>query len=539
MEQSPIEQARTELRTRLNAETGKLLWPELERHFARGVVIRVAQDLDLIDAAARVVEDDKAVVAEWMEQGRMGHPSMEEARDWVERQPAFWAVVVAPWVLIQEVAGSDGQTATSEGREMSPDNNQAKKRIDFTLAYYAGDRKTGSIAVVSRKNGELEVQQIAQGAESGADKLLKPIFIGLTENHEVITLEPKSKAISISKEFIPDAFPAHIYSDPVSNRDWFMNDGDKETGNDTLNCGDTGSSVTVVENTASSHARYLKTICVGRGHHQANFSYPSDAAPQVPKQAYVSNLIDGTLSVIGNDPEKSDSYLKVVATINLCEPEKDGFDAPQIPNNAFPHGLAYSKVSGKVYNLNNGYGTIAVVDPVTHVIERRIPFKGFSNLFMSRCGRYVIGRGADRKSDANHVIAKLAVLDVTTEEVVSRLDLQDIYISKYFFNPEGNKLYLTTSSSGSDEQQANIKGDALLVFDLTKLPQLELAQELRLGAPAGTLDFVQQNGGTELVFASNAAEGVVTLICGESSAVLEKIPVVEPSPHSRLWILPS
>lgn len=531
-----MDESKEELRARLNGETARLAWPELERHFARGVVIRVANDLDLIEVAMRLIADDKAAVAEWMEQGRVGHPTVENAQEWVGRQPAFWAVVVAPWVLIQEVADGAGQTFNSKGREMSVAGN---KNIDFTLAYYAGDRKTGAIAVVSRTGGQLEVKQIAQGEESGAEKLLKPIFIGLTENHEVITLEPRSKSVSIASCFIPDAFPAHIYSDPVSSRDWFMNDGDKETGNDTLNCGDNGSSVTVMENSSSSQVRYLKTICVGRGHHQANFSYPSEAAPQVPKQAYVSNLIDGTLSVIGNDPEKGDSYLKVVATINLCEPEKDGFDAPQIPNNAFPHGLAYSKVSGKVYNLNNGYGTIAVIDPVSNVIEQRVAFKGFSNLFMSPCGRYVIGRGADRKSDANHVIAKLALLDVMTLEVVSRLDLQDIYISKYFFNPEGSKLYLTTSSSGSDEQVANIKSDALLVFDLTRLPQLVLAQELRLGAPAGTLDFVAENGSTALVFASNAQDGVVTLISGESDAVIEKLPVVEPSPHSRLWVLPA
>ncbi len=414
-----------------------------------------------------------------------------------------------------------------------------KNNIDFTLAYYAGDRKTGAITVISRKGGQLEVTQLKNGPESGQTKLLKPIFIGLTEQREVITLEPQSKAVTITKGFIPDAFPAHIYSDPSSNRDWFMNDGDKESGNDTVNCGDNGSSVTVMENSASRAARHLKTICVGRGHHQANFSYPTIALPDVPKQAYISNLIDGTISVLGNDPDKSASYLKVIATINLCEPERDGFAQPQVPNNAFPHGLAYSKISGKVYNLNNGYGTIAVIDPHTHTVEQRIAFKGFSNLFMSPCGRYVIGRGADRKSDAAHVIAKLAVLDVTTLEVISRLDLADIYISKYFFNPEGSKLYLTTSASGSDEQMTNIKADALLTFDLTKLPQLVLAQELRLGAPTGTLDFALQDDKTTLVFASNAQDGVVTLICGESGTVIEKLPVVESSPHSRLWVLPN
>lgn len=208
-----------------------------------------------------------------------------------------------------------------------------------------------------------------------------------------------------------------------------------------------------------------------------------------------------------------------------------------IPSNAFPHGLVYSRATGKVYNLNNGYGTVAVIDPKSNTIEARLPFKGFSNLFVSPCGRFIFGRGADRKSDPNHVIAKLAVMDAATGEVVGRCDLPDIYISKYFFNPEGTKLYLTTSSSGSDEQKANLKTDALLVFDLGALPEIKQIKELRLGASIGTLDFLAPEGKTELIFSSNSAEGSVALICGERDEVIEKIEVAEGQKHSRLWLL--
>lgn len=96
------DEADVDLRTRLNFETGRLSWAELERHFARGAVIKVDASLDLIEVAVSVSEDDKKQVEEWMNGGLMGHPSMDDARDWVERKPEFWAVVVAPWVLIQE-----------------------------------------------------------------------------------------------------------------------------------------------------------------------------------------------------------------------------------------------------------------------------------------------------------------------------------------------------------------------------------------------------------------------------------------------------
>ena len=197
-----------------------------------------------------------------------------------------------------------------------------KKLADFTLAHYSGDRKTGRVAVVQYRNGKSNIKTIAVSDESGLDKLLKPVFVGLSEDYQVIELDPKSKELNLRAGLTADAFPAHIYSDPNSSRDWFMNDGDKETGNDTLNCGDQGSSVSIVDQANSSNAHFLKTICVGSGHHQATFSYTADTAPAVPNQAYIINLKDGTISVIGNDPDKSDSYLNVVATIDLCEPEK-------------------------------------------------------------------------------------------------------------------------------------------------------------------------------------------------------------------------
>jgi len=94
------------LRAQLNGETGKMNWKELERHFARGVVIRVARDLDLVEVAARIARDDKDSVANWMSEGLIDRASSAEALDWNQRQPEFWAVVVAPWVLVQENNGA-------------------------------------------------------------------------------------------------------------------------------------------------------------------------------------------------------------------------------------------------------------------------------------------------------------------------------------------------------------------------------------------------------------------------------------------------
>ena len=92
------------LRARLNVETGKLAWKELERHFARGVVVRVAGDLDLVEVALAMARDDKTAVEGWLAQGRIARASAEDGQTWHAEQSRFWAVVAAPWVLVQEVA---------------------------------------------------------------------------------------------------------------------------------------------------------------------------------------------------------------------------------------------------------------------------------------------------------------------------------------------------------------------------------------------------------------------------------------------------
>lgn len=90
------------IRDRLNAETGVLSWDELAPHFARGVVLHVSTDLDLITVAEKIIADDAATVQAWMSSNQVRRATDDDARDWVERVPNFWCVVSAPWVLAQE-----------------------------------------------------------------------------------------------------------------------------------------------------------------------------------------------------------------------------------------------------------------------------------------------------------------------------------------------------------------------------------------------------------------------------------------------------
>lgn len=85
----------------LNKETARLSWEELERHFARGSVIKVAAGVDLIEVAALFANDEAKTIEAQIAEGKVGHATMDDARIWNDSEAEFWAVVVAPWVLVQ------------------------------------------------------------------------------------------------------------------------------------------------------------------------------------------------------------------------------------------------------------------------------------------------------------------------------------------------------------------------------------------------------------------------------------------------------
>lgn len=90
------------VRDLLNAQTGRLSWPELARHFARGVVVCVERGRDLIDVAEIMVENRASDVERLYKSGAVYRAMDDHARRWENQRTSFWAVVVAPWVLVQE-----------------------------------------------------------------------------------------------------------------------------------------------------------------------------------------------------------------------------------------------------------------------------------------------------------------------------------------------------------------------------------------------------------------------------------------------------
>lgn len=92
------------LRVNLNLETARIAWKELLRFFAGGSVIAVAAELDLLEVAVHIAQDNKAQVEQWMLTHKVARVSDAQAQEWLERNTDVWAVVVKPWVLVQPIS---------------------------------------------------------------------------------------------------------------------------------------------------------------------------------------------------------------------------------------------------------------------------------------------------------------------------------------------------------------------------------------------------------------------------------------------------
>jgi len=87
---------------KVNLETSQIPWPELQRFFAAGRAVFVAGDLDLVEVAYQFSKDNKSQVQQWMVDNKVGQVSDYQAKNWVENKTTVWAVVVKPWILVQE-----------------------------------------------------------------------------------------------------------------------------------------------------------------------------------------------------------------------------------------------------------------------------------------------------------------------------------------------------------------------------------------------------------------------------------------------------
>ena len=86
---------------KLNLETAQIPWCELQRFFAQGKVFMVDAERDLVSIAHQVACDQADKIDRLINDSVINRVTDEQAKTMIERDSVVWAVVVAPWVLIQ------------------------------------------------------------------------------------------------------------------------------------------------------------------------------------------------------------------------------------------------------------------------------------------------------------------------------------------------------------------------------------------------------------------------------------------------------
>lgn len=88
---------------KIKLETAKIYWSELQRFFAKGEAIWISTQLDLIEVAYHFSIDDKAQVQIWLNEKTIAQVPDELALEWFNSNTQLWAVVIKPFVLVQEI----------------------------------------------------------------------------------------------------------------------------------------------------------------------------------------------------------------------------------------------------------------------------------------------------------------------------------------------------------------------------------------------------------------------------------------------------
>jgi DNA-binding beta-propeller fold protein YncE len=291
-----------------------------------------------------------------------------------------------------------------------------------------------------------------------------------------------------------------------------------------------GGSVTVVHNShlgpGGSPPTVLGTTCLlADGHKVAAFADNG--------RVFVSSETAGEIAVLDGTPGLT-SAPTLLGRIDLCNPNKetcnDESNTPSTtaftPNSSAPHGIRWSKLTKKIYSLQEGYGQIAEIDPASLAIIRTIdlttPYTSFG---ISPDGKHLLLRGETTAPQGT----KLGVIDLSAATpAIADLtipELEGTSPGAFKFSPDSKRFYILGGNGATAT-----KKDRLFVFDWTTLapPALTLLREIPLVATGGhSFDVLAQGAGVaKYVVVSNATPAnSLTIINAADNQEKQTVPV--------------
>lgn len=422
-----------------------------------------------------------------------------------------------------------------------------------------GNQNTLSVIGIDSQGNLKNVSTIGAAGEFGSNALGDMqfsngdwVFVNIGASNSVATIDPLSGATPIHEDtLLTGTRPVHVYRDPTDGeRIWSMNDGDPTGGNDSITCGGVGTSVTVLKNShigiGGNPPSVVGTTCtLAAGHGVVAFSQPTQTDGSIPKYAVVTNEKGGQMAFLDNN-QASATYRNMVARLDLCTdfgqagltpPGADcdnetptALTVPFTPNGSSPHGIRWSKLTGKIYSMQTGYSEIIEVSPTLitlgpghnqTAVTRRLSLAGtpYASYGITPDGKFLFLRGQDITSDVDHIIGKLAVVDLTAGgslTITALPDLMDVVPSTFKFTPDGQRMYLLAAdtTAGTGNQLLNQKKNRLFVFNPSAFPVVPTPTEIAL-QPANGHNFdvlVQGSGQASGVLVSNGTPGLNGLV---------------------------
>lgn len=93
----------TDLKTQLQDDLAMVEWKSLEMHIKEDRLIIVDSELDLIEVAIAVIEDNTSKVQELIHCGKLRKPAIEEIELWAQLpdKEIFKVLIAQPYVLTQ------------------------------------------------------------------------------------------------------------------------------------------------------------------------------------------------------------------------------------------------------------------------------------------------------------------------------------------------------------------------------------------------------------------------------------------------------
>lgn len=356
------------------------------------------------------------------------------------------------------------------------------------------------------------------------------VFVNLAAANKTATIDPLTGATPIHEiNLSAGTRPVHMYRDKNDGEViWIMNDGDNAPatttpGDDLVNCAaQGGGSVTVIHNShlgpGGSIPKVVKTICLlADGHKVTAFS-----GNGVPKRAFVSSEVGGEIAVIDDD-EASANYLTMIARIDLCKSAKEStpcndesatpLSTAFTPNNSGPHGIRWSNLTRKVYSIQEGYGEIAEIDPVSLAITNTFDLTGtpYTSYGISPDGKYLLLRGETNAPQATKLgvidlsAATPAIADFTTPE------LDGTSPGSFKFSPDSKRFYILAGNGATAT-----KKDKLFAYDWSTVapPAITLLREISLvSTGVHSFDVLARGAGeAKFLVVSNGADNSVSII---------------------------